>query len=57
LKFIEYVFEDVHINGPNGETNPDFWLGNEEIWDYIMKNIELISNISNNSKIDGKIIR
>lgn len=58
LKFIEYKFHDVHINGPNKEDNPNFWIGNEERWNEIMNNIRLTSKFNSKSKrIDGKIIR
>lgn len=40
LKIIDYGFFDVH---PDGDTsaNPDFWKGNAQEWDKVMKNIVL----------------
>lgn len=36
---IEYIFNDTHKNGSDGVSNPDAWLGNVEIWDEIMKEL------------------
>ena len=34
---IEYIFNDIHPKGGNGDLNPDAWLGNVEQWDKIMR--------------------
>ena len=44
LELIEYEFNDVHKNGTDKTINPDFWLGNEDLWNSIVKKISLNIN-------------
>jgi len=44
LMLIEYEFNDIHKNGNDKTTNADFWLGNEDLWNSIIKKIYLNMN-------------
>ena len=44
LELIEYEFNDVNKNGTDKNINPDFWLGNEDLWNSIVKKISLKIN-------------
>ena len=39
LKIIEFCFNDINKKGNDPEKNLDFWKGNEEKWDKVMKYI------------------
>lgn len=39
--YLIYKFNDEHKNGRNKRTNPDFWLGNVDYWDKILKKVSL----------------
>jgi len=41
LEFIEYEFNDVHPKGSDENVNPDFWLGNINLWDSIIEKISI----------------
>lgn len=41
LELIEYEFNDVHPNGKEEEKNPDFWLGNVNVWNSIIEKIAI----------------
>ncbi|MDR1389907.1 MAG: papain-like cysteine peptidase [Treponema sp.] len=40
LKIIEHEFYDIHPDGED-ETNPQFWIGNQKLWDSVFKNISI----------------
>jgi hypothetical protein len=39
LNLIEFEFNDTHANGSDEEKNPDFWLGNIQMWNLIVGEI------------------
>lgn len=41
IKIMEYEFKDVHKDGEDRKTNSNFWIGNTEKWNVIMRNIKL----------------
>ena len=49
--YITYKFNDKHKAGQNKATNPDFWLGNTEYWDKILKTITLNKSFKRNYEI------
>lgn len=44
LELIEYEFNDVHPNGEDKNSNPDYWLGNVHVWNSIIEKISLKIN-------------
>ena len=44
LELIEYEFNDVHPSGNDKNSNPDFWLGNVDLWDSIIEKISVKMN-------------
>ena len=55
LTLLKYCFNDEHSNGRSKENNPDFWLGNVEYWDKILKKISLNKKFTNNNIFLKKI--
>jgi len=44
LELIEYEFNDVHPDGGNNDSNPNFWHGNVYLWDSLFEKISIKTN-------------
>lgn len=41
LELIQYEFNDIHPNGNDINSNPDYWLGNTHLWNNIIEQISI----------------
>ena len=44
LSIIQYTFNDTNCDGPDKNTNPNYWIGNQKNWDKVFSNIWSTSN-------------